>query len=191
MRLPIAGAEISRYCATQFDGQIGDAAPRIELERGRDRPRRTGGNAARARAAAVLLGRVGLQLERGDDFREEHPVAEPAADEISMLADESQPRPLRQIAFEQRPRIHIPQRTRVCAAQSVHECRELLQSLAQDIVVINVARIARDESGLAIGYWRLAIDRPRQRSCLARQLWLQLVGRSSLRLRPCSSPHSW
>ena len=63
-----------------------------------------------------------------------------------MLADESQPGALREIAFQQRPGVHIPERARALAAQFVYELRELLQPFAQDIVIIGVAGIAGDEA---------------------------------------------
>ena len=75
MRLPMAGRSSSRDGAFELDGQVGDAAAGIELERGGDGGGRAGGDAAGAGAATVLLRRVRLQFERGDDLGEEEPVA--------------------------------------------------------------------------------------------------------------------
>src|ERR1035437_7251771 len=64
-----------------------------------------------------------------------------------MLADEPQPGALRQLALKQRPSVHVPQRARALVTQFVPELRKLLQTLAQDIMVITVTRVAGDETG--------------------------------------------
>ena len=120
---PIADgwAEFDRDRAFQFNGQIGNAEPRIELERAGDRPGRAGLQTTGAGATAIPFWRVRLQFQRRDDFAEENPIAEPAADEIGVFADEAEAGALRQVAFEQRTRVHIPEGARPCAAKPVHK----------------------------------------------------------------------
>ena len=119
-------AQLKGNGAFQLDRQVRDATPRIELERRGDGRRRAGSDTAGAGPAVVLLRRIGLDGERGDDFREKDPVAELTADKVGMLADEPQPGALRQLALKQRPSVHVPQRARALAAQLVHELRKLL-----------------------------------------------------------------
>src|ERR1039458_9475086 len=112
-------AQFNRDGPLQLNGQVRDAPPRIELERGGDGRRRARGDAACAGAAAVLLRRIRLKVQRSDDFGQKEPVAQLATDEIGVLADEPQPGALRQIAFEQRPGVHIPQRARALLLTSI------------------------------------------------------------------------
>lgn len=90
----------------QFDGQVADAQPRIQPVRGDNRPCRAGIETTVAGAAVFALGRVGRQIEVGENFAEKDPVAELAADQVGVFADEADPRPLRQVAFENRPGIN-------------------------------------------------------------------------------------
>ncbi len=84
-------SQLRGNAASQLDGQIGNAATRIELERGGDRRGRAGRDTARAGAAVVGLRRIGFEFKGGDDLGQEEPVAESAADQVGVLADESQP----------------------------------------------------------------------------------------------------
>jgi len=101
-------AQLDRDRAFELDGQIGNAAARIDLERRSDGGGRAGGDAPDAGAAAIFLGRIRVKFERRDDFRQEQPVAEASADEIRVLADKSQPGALREVAFQNRPGVHVP-----------------------------------------------------------------------------------
>src|SRR5207244_7032631 len=101
--------------------QVGDAEPRVELERARDRARGAGVDTTGARAAAIFLRKVRFQFEGRDDFGEENPVAKLAADEVGVFADETESGALRQVAFEQRAGVSIPARTRARAAESDRE----------------------------------------------------------------------
>ena len=91
-----AAAELARDRALVLDREIGDAAPRIELV-GRRKGVASGRRRGRpGRAAMVGLGRVGRQLERGEDLAEEQPGAELARHQVGVLAlpaDAGAPRP--------------------------------------------------------------------------------------------------
>ena len=86
MRLPIAFAELVRDRPLVLDGEVGDAAPRIEPVGRREGVGRADVEAGAAGAAMIGLRRVGRQLGAGEDRAEEQPGAELAADEIGVLA---------------------------------------------------------------------------------------------------------
>ena len=79
-------AEFARDVALVLDGEIGNAAPRIDLVGRGERARRTDVEAGVARAAMIALRRIGLDLERGEDRAQEQPRAEFARHEIGVLA---------------------------------------------------------------------------------------------------------
>ena len=60
----------------------------------------------------IFLRRVRFEFQRRQDFRKKNPVAEFAADEIRVLADKAESGALREIAFQNRPGVHIPKRAR-------------------------------------------------------------------------------
>ena len=73
-----------------LDGQVGDAAARVEDE---GRVEGAGGarvEAPRAGAAALGHGLTGVELQRGDDFAEKDHRAEAGHDEHAVLADEAE-----------------------------------------------------------------------------------------------------
>ncbi len=63
--------QLDRDAALQFDGQVGNAAPRIEPVRPEDRLRRAGVDAGAAAAAMVAAGRVDRQRQIGVESRRE------------------------------------------------------------------------------------------------------------------------
>jgi hypothetical protein len=69
-----------------FDGQIGDAAARIELVGRRERLGGADLQTGAAGAAMIRLRRVGREIEREEDLAEEEPGAEALRDEIGVLA---------------------------------------------------------------------------------------------------------
>jgi len=93
----------------QFDGEIRDAAARIEVERFGDAfvghavmqrvhlPQRLCSGASGSNSSVVMISERKIQF------------AQLAADQVRVLPDEAQPRALRQVAFEQRPSVHIPE----------------------------------------------------------------------------------
>jgi hypothetical protein len=85
-----------------LDGEVGDAAPGIELEGRGKGPCRTDFEAAGAAAAPHGVRHVGIEFERGVDRAEEQPAAVPAADEVGMLALPADTRGLRQRLFHHR-----------------------------------------------------------------------------------------
>ena len=145
-------SKLNRDRTFQFNRQVGDAEPRVELERARDRARGAGVDATGARAAAIFLRQVRFHFQGRDDFGEEGPVAKLAADEVGVSADETESGALRQVAFEQRAGIHIPERARARAAESVHKAGQLPEAPAHDLVVIGVTGVAGDETVRGFGF---------------------------------------
>ena len=41
-------------------------------------------------AATIVLRRIGLQFERGENLRQKNPIAKPPADEVSVFADKTE-----------------------------------------------------------------------------------------------------
>ena len=89
-------AEFVRDRAVMFDGEVGDAARRIEPVRRGERIGRADVEAARAGAAVVRVRLVGRDIERGVDLAQEQPGAMGARDEVGVLALPADPGALRQ-----------------------------------------------------------------------------------------------
>src|SRR5438067_977311 len=84
-------AQLNRNGAVVLDGEIGDAAPRIQPPGGDDR---TGGAGRDARLAAAAVGAGALIHRQGQvrqDLAEKEPRAPLARDEVGVLADPAEP----------------------------------------------------------------------------------------------------
>ena len=103
------GAQLGRDGAFEFDGEVGDAAAGVEDEGLGDGLGGAGGDAALASAAAVFFGRVGGQFGGGEDFGEEEPVAEGAADEVGVFSDEADAGALGEVSFEDGAGVDVPE----------------------------------------------------------------------------------
>ena len=84
-------AELVRDRPLVLDGQVGNAAPRIELVGRGEGVGRADVEAGAAGAAMIGVGVVARQLGRGEDRAEEQPGAEFARDQIGVLALPAQP----------------------------------------------------------------------------------------------------
>ena len=137
--------------AAQFDGEVGDAAPRVELARAGDGPGGADVDAGGATAAVIaLLRRVHRQRQVGEQFAEEEPGAGVAGDEVGVLADPAQPGLLGQGLFQHRRAVDEG------AVAERPDARldapgELLQAPAHELMVVAAQGIARDvsEAGIA------------------------------------------
>ena len=89
-------AKLSRDRPLVLDGEVGNAAARIEPVGRRESARRAGVEAGAAGAAMVVFGRVGGKRGGGEDRAEEQPGAEIARDEVGVLALPAEPGRLRQ-----------------------------------------------------------------------------------------------
>src|SRR6185312_17181056 len=79
-------AEFLGDMALVLDGEIGDAAPRIEPVGRRKGLCRADIETVAAAAAMILFRRIGGEIERREDLAEEEPGAVAARDEIGVLA---------------------------------------------------------------------------------------------------------
>src|SRR5215471_5721552 len=77
---------MARNRALVFDGEIGNAAPRIETIRRRKRRRWADIEACATIPTVVSLGRVGRQFQRGKKSTEKQPRAEFSRYEVGVLA---------------------------------------------------------------------------------------------------------
>ena len=72
-------AEFTRDRALVLDGQIGNAAPRIDSVRCEECMGRANVETTRAAAAIVAFGFIGIEFQRGEDRSEKQPRAKFAA----------------------------------------------------------------------------------------------------------------
>src|SRR5690554_4367253 len=89
-------AKLARDMPFFLDGEIGDAAPRIEFVRRGERPCRASIKAAMTRAAMIVMRRIGRDVERGEDRTEKEPGTKFSRHEICVLALPAKPGRLRE-----------------------------------------------------------------------------------------------
>src|SRR5262245_34837644 len=119
--VPNRGPELLRNRSLQLNSEVRNAAAGIQLERRRNRLRWACLDAARATAAAILFRLIRRQFESGDDLRNKEPITERPADQVGVFACEAESRALRQVTFQQRPGIDIPQALGSRTAKRIHE----------------------------------------------------------------------
>src|SRR5690348_2282340 len=127
--------------ALVLDRQVRDAAPRVELVRTGDRPRRACVDAARARAATLLRGLVAGQRQVGVDLAQEEPRAG-AIEEERVLAAPAEAALARELDLHHRRRIGehpIAERPRFRG----DAVAELLQSAANELVIVAPPGVTR------------------------------------------------
>jgi hypothetical protein len=153
MRLPIKGRISSGYAAFQLDGQVGDAAPRIEPPWSEDGLGRADVDAGAA-LAAVGAGRLvhrQRQVDQDSPMKNIEPAL--ARQQQRVLAAPAQAGLFRQRQFHHRRRI------REHAVAEIADLRldalgQLLQAVAQHLVVIAAPGIHRDHGGAGVGQAR-------------------------------------
>ncbi len=91
MRLPSSGRSSTRDGAAQFDGQIGDAAARVDLIGRDDGPGRADIDAGLATAAVFADRGVDRQRQVGVELAEKEPGTGLAVEQIGVLADPAEP----------------------------------------------------------------------------------------------------
>src|SRR5690606_22110418 len=144
------GPQFLGDAAAQFDGQVADAAAGVDAVGRHDRPGRADVDAAAA-GAAMGAGRfVHRQRQVGEQLAEEEPAAAAAVDQATVLADPAQAGIAGQGAFQYRSRIHEH------AVAEVADLRgdavgQLLQALAQQLVVVAAQGVAGDVGAFTVG----------------------------------------
>ena len=144
MRLPISGAQFARDRALVLDGQIGNAAPRIEpVGRGKRRGR-ADVEAGAAGAAVSGSGCIGRQFERGEDRAEKQPRAVLARHQIGVLA-----LPAEAGARGERLLHHrggVDEHLHVAAGLRDQPARDRLQPRLDQLVIVVALGIDRDRA---------------------------------------------
>src|SRR3974377_1092636 len=80
-------AQLHRDRAVVLDGEIGNAAARIEAPGRNDRPRRAGGDARLGGATVRARRLIERERQNGEQLPEEEPRAALTRDEVGVLAD--------------------------------------------------------------------------------------------------------
>ena len=155
-------AQLARDRAFVLDGEIRDAAPRIEPIGRRKRICRTDIKAGPARAAMVDLGRVRLKLERAEDRAEKQPRAVLARHEIGVLALPAEPGRGRE-RFLHHGR-GIDEHLHVAARVRHQPARDRLELRLDEVVIVVALRVDRDRAERALLQDRPAGRRPARSS---------------------------
>src|SRR5688572_12483658 len=143
------GPQLDGDGAFVLDGEVRDAASRIELVGGADRPRRTDVDAALAAPAMLGLWRIQRQRQVAVDLAEEKPRARLAAQQQGVLAAPADPGARGKLDFHHRCRIAehaVPER----AGRLRNALAQPLQPAAQHLVVIAATRVLRDVRAIVL-----------------------------------------
>ena len=134
-----------RYGTAVFDGEVGDAAPRVELVGGDDRPRRAHVDAIGAAAPAALGGRPGrlLDRQRGQQLSDEEPASPGAIDRQRVLAAKAHPGRRRVVGFQQGGGVRAGAEA-VLRKLFRQAARHRAQPRAQQLVVVAPPGVLRD-----------------------------------------------
>ena len=138
--------QFARDRAFVLDGQIRNAAPRIEPVRLGERRSRADIETGAAGAAIVGLGCVGRQIERGEDRAEKQPRAELARDQIGVLALPAETGAGRQRLFHHRR--GIDEHFHVAAGVFDQPARDFFQPRLDQLVIVVALGISRDRGAV-------------------------------------------
>ena len=131
-----------------LDGQIRNAAPRIEPVGLGKRRGRADIETGAAAAATVRLGCVGRQIERGEDRAEKQPRAELARHQIRVLALPAETGAGRQRLLHHRR--GIDEHFHVAAGIRDQPARDVLQPRLDQLVIVVALGIDRDRGAVAL-----------------------------------------
>ena len=141
LRLPLA-----QYAA-MLDGQVADAASRVDGLRRHQRARWAAGQAAGAAPAVGADRLIHGQLGRAQDGAQEHPRSGAImGQQVRVLADPAQPGPRGQRSLRQRPIIDVRRRARR-QPRCTEVGRQPLQPAPQGDVVVAARRVSGDPAG--------------------------------------------
>jgi hypothetical protein len=137
-------AEFGGDGAFGLDGEVGEAAAGVHAAGRGDGLGGAGGDAAGAGAAVVAGGRIGIEVEGGDDFGEEEPGAEAAVDLHGALAIPAEAGLAGEVALENGAGVHV---MALGAAEAGEEGVELPEAFFDEVVVVVVPGVAGDAVG--------------------------------------------
>ena len=138
------GAQVARDMPLVLDGEIGDAAPGIELVGRGEGICGADVEAAAAGPAAVPVRRIGREFEGGEDGAEEEPGAEVAADEVRVLALPAESRRGGERLLHHRRGIDEDLHAGVEFRH--HPARERLEAFLDQVMIVAIAGIDRDRA---------------------------------------------
>jgi hypothetical protein len=140
-----------------LDRQVRDAASRIEPVGRGEGVGRARILARAARAAAIVVRRVGGERDRAVDRAEEQPRAVLAADEVGVLALPADPGRLAKRLFHHRR--GVDEHLELGPGRLLDEpARERLQGLLDRVVVVLALCVDRDPRALGIAFERQRVD---------------------------------
>ncbi len=131
--------------AARLDREIRHAARRIDDVRLGDGAGWARVETARARAALIDAGAVGLELGAREHFRQEQPRPERRVDEARVLADPAEARLLGEHPLLHGPVVDARKRLDPAARRLVHPSHERGQARADHVVIVLAPRVARDD----------------------------------------------
>src|ERR1700679_2348349 len=144
------GTKFHRDAPRKLDGEVGNAAPRIEAIGRDDGPGGAGRHAGAAGAAVRGAGFIDRQLKVEINFAEEKIRPGVAVDQVRVLADPAQAGIARQVLFQHRRAVGknaVPERTDF----GLNALAERLKPRAQHLVIIPSQGIARHIAYIAVG----------------------------------------
>ncbi len=133
-----------------FDGEVREAAARIEPVGRHDRAGRTGREAGRAAAAVIGGRRIGRERQVREEFAQHEQRARAGIDQVGVLADPAEPGIARERFLQYRGRIDEGAIAEA-ADRFLDAVRELLQPAAHDVVIVAAEGVARDVGAFAVG----------------------------------------
>ena len=143
-----------------LDGEVADAAPRIEPAWCREGAGRADVEAGAAAAAPILARRIGRQVERRVDLAEEEPGAVLPAHQVGVLALPAQPGLLRQRLLHHRRGVHEDLHQRLRPAGD-HPAGKGFEAGLHHVMIVAVLRIDADGAAVALLQHRQRVLRRR------------------------------
>ena len=151
------GAEIFLNLALMLDGQVGNAATRVQLVGAGEGIGRAGILTGAAGAAQVAARGIGREVHGRVDRAEKQPRAVVAADHVRMLALPADPGRFTERLFHHRSR--IDENLELAFGRTFDEpARQGLERLLHDIVIIAPLGIDRDTRLFRLRFQRKRID---------------------------------
>ena len=142
-------AQFHGDAAAQLDGEIGDAAPGVQLVGADDGAGGAGIDAPAAAAAVRGSRRVDRQRQVGVQLAEEKIRTGALVEQHGVLADPAQPGVARQRLFQHRRGIDVGAIAEI-PDHAADPFGQFLQAIAHQLVVVAAQRVARHVSGIAV-----------------------------------------
>ena len=133
-----------------LDGQVGQAARRVEHTGLDERAGRARRQAQRARSTLIEHRLAGLEIEVGDDLGQEDPGTELGIDQARVLADPAKPGVLRVNALLHGSGVDVAARLEFLPSRRAKRGHQRVEPTLDDRVVVVAPGVARDRRAIAI-----------------------------------------